>query len=212
MSTIVEICNDALLNIRGQSINSLNESTREAQVCKLKYPLVVEKVLREFNWSFAKKTQPLALRTETLHRWRLCYQYPSDALKIRDVTVLNIPTSNTVLGLYGTEYQEPDYTVPYEVLTVDGVKVIGCNIDDVVAEYTWNVVDPNLFDPIFKMMLGWYMGSQIAVPIMGVGKGQREQRTALEQYAALKSEALKNDDEEQGHTPTQETDLITGRY
>ena len=40
MASEVEICNLALSNIRAGSINSLTEGSLQAQICKLKYPIL----------------------------------------------------------------------------------------------------------------------------------------------------------------------------
>lgn len=201
MSTVIEICNDALANIRAQSINSLDDPSLQAQYCKLKYPIARNKVLREFNWNFATRTQALALRTELLPAWGYTYAYPSDCLKIQLATPENVFTIND--------------SVPFEVTTVlNGTvfdRVIGSNTTNMFARFTYIVDNPILFDSLFSVMLSWYLSSVLAVPLLGEGKGIRMSKYAEEKYDMLLQSALKNDDEEGEQEQPTVSELITGR-
>ena len=215
--TVVEICNLALSNIRSKSINSLNDETQQAQYCKLKYPVVRDKLLRDFNWRFAKKTQALALRTDTPHRWRLAYHYPSDCSKIISVTTNEILTANNRerLSLRYTpdsRIEAMDYRVAYEVLSSAGDVIIGSDADNIVVEYTYRVEDPSIFDPNFVLVMSWYLASQLAIPILGEGKGRQLMSDCLAMYQTLLSEALAADFDEAYSPDRPESDLITGRY
>ena len=82
MASEVEICNLALSNIRAGSINSLNEGSVQAQLCKLKYPILRDRCLREIPWQFNHKIRALAPVTTDIFNWGYAYSYPVDCLKI----------------------------------------------------------------------------------------------------------------------------------
>lgn len=215
MTTIVEICNDALSNIRANSINSLNEASREAQVCKLKFPLVRDKLLRQYNWTFATVEVALGELALTAPRWRKVYNYPSDALNIQMLypSAVSLDAADRASGLtiYGTQEQRLDYRLVYEITHIEGKKVIVCNSDDVIARYTKQIIDPNLYGSLFVMTLSWYLSSQIAIPLMGQGKGRGEKAVAEAEYRSLLPQAVKADDEESYHPQEFESEFLSGR-
>ena len=45
MTSVVDICNLALSNIRAGSINNIDEVSLQAQQCKLKYPFMRDRLL-----------------------------------------------------------------------------------------------------------------------------------------------------------------------
>ena len=82
MTDEVEICNLGLSNIRGGSINNLDEGSIQAQVCKLKYPVMRDRLLKESPWGFNHKIKALSVLTTEVFNWAYAYQYPTDCLKI----------------------------------------------------------------------------------------------------------------------------------
>lgn len=215
-NTEVDICNIALSNIRAKSINSLSESSIESQNCKLKYYLARDKVLSDSHWRFAKKIIPLALRTDTLHEWSLCYAYPSDCLSLRDVIPQNIITSNNRarLSLYNTTDTRLDNLFlgnDYEVLSSGGDKVIGTDIIDAYAVYTYEASNTALYTPNFIGALSWYLASQLAIPILGEGKGRTFMSDALTMYSRLLADALSNNDGEAHSTHRPDSEFIRAR-
>lgn len=217
MSTEVEICNDALANIRAQSINSLTETSREAQLCKLKYPLIRDRVLREINWGFATKYIALTLlQNVTPARWLYAYDYPNDALKIQNVMVEQALKNNSYSALkyresYEPDYVEPDYSVPYMKTNIDDKIIIACDSENVIAQYTSRVRNVELFDPIFKMMLGYGLAAELVIPVFGHGKGKSVREDMLRAYNDLRLNAIKEDDEESNQLSLRPTEFETGR-
>tara|TARA_R110000772_G_scaffold227450_2_gene338213 strand:- start:8 stop:661 length:654 start_codon:yes stop_codon:yes gene_type:complete len=216
MTTIVEICNDALSNIRAQSINSLNENSLQAQYCKLKYPIVLDKVLRDLDWNFATTYWTLARRTEKLHNWLFTYALPVDCLKVQLIVSLNSEkTGTSTLNRHPRTTLNVDDRTPFAIASVytgSGYeRVIGCDIDNAVGRLTHRVNDPNSFDPIFKMMLSWYLSSQLAVPLLGDGKGRQAKEIAMREYLSLQREATQADFGEDQEDTFIESELISGR-
>jgi len=166
MSSEVEICNVALSNIRSTGINSLNESSLQAQQCKLKYPIVRDTVLAAANWGFSNKVAPLALLTSTVFNWKYVYQYPSDCLFINKL-VLNYETfAQGVSNPYDNlAPNTPDLNrgVPYKVMNLDGKKVIVSNNPELRIDYRSRVTDTSMFEVTFTQALSWLLAAEVSI-------------------------------------------------
>jgi len=217
MASEVDICNLALSNIRAGSINSLTQSTLQAQICRLKYPILREQLLRDAPWQFARKLEALAVTTIDLFNWSYAYAYPSDCLKIR-VLILNYEQYGqgdaNRTTLYRDEiYQlqpDADTQIKYRVFNQDGTKVIAANEPDLRAEYTVSVTDPNLFDSLFVQTLSHLLASEIAIPIVGTEKGRQLRSDELQIYDTYLKAAISADSDEQYEVQT-ESDFIKVR-
>lgn len=217
MWSVVEICNIALAGIRGKSINALTEASLEAQQCKLHYDLARKFVLKDTDWQFARKIVPLALSSiEPLH-WVYAYAYPGDCLHIRHVTgdfafKNQIDTEFANRLRYIDQYIEPELSVPYEIQN-DGAdnKIIACDQADAYVIYTRNVTNTTLFDSQMVTALAQYLGSMIAIPIMGGDIGRAMRKEALELYARTLSSAIASNMNEQRQPKRREPSLVTMR-
>lgn len=222
MASKVEICNLALANIRAQSINDINEASIQAQMCKLKYDFVLDFMLRDVPWNFAKKQIPLALLTDDLFSWVYAYQYPSDCLRVRRLmSTVNQVTETEPGFVYRPEYYNNnplDYLssntvrIPYEIINSSDNLVLGANDADLWIEYTVKVIDPNKYDSQFIMAFAWYLAAEIAMPIIGGENGDAQRRNALQMYARTVSEATALNANERDENPVAlESDFILTR-
>ena len=84
-SSVVRICNLALLQVGAQTINALTDATTEARYCNQLYEYSKDAVLRAHNWNFAKKRVELGLLSGTYTNWLYSYQYPSNCLAARKI-------------------------------------------------------------------------------------------------------------------------------
>jgi len=155
MSSVVEICNMALAQIRSGSINSLEESSLQAQQCKLHYPIARDQVLKEAAWGFAHKITPLAeLSSADIFGWSYVWQYPNDCLLINNV-LRNwedvAADTGYVAGsrLYDHRFRRPRDLprVEYRVFHNDGNKVIVTNEAEARIDYRAKVTDSTLYPP-----------------------------------------------------------------
>ena len=216
MASVVEICNLALSNIRAKSINSLTEGSIEAQQCALKYPIVRDMLLRDTPWQWAQTIQPLALRTEDPLQWVYAYQYPSDCLNLQYVTADFGFKSQDATGLRFRNLRqivfiEPDKRVPFEIQNIDNNRAVLTDQIEAYAFYTKKITDPNLFDSQFLMALSWYLGAELAVPIMGGDIGMKMRADALQMYTSLIGAAIAANGNEQDRPRRQQSDMITAR-
>lgn len=218
MTSVVEICNLGLSNIRGGSINSLTEGSIQAQQCKLKYPILRDQALRDSPWQFAHKIKALALLSDELFNWCYVYQYPTDCLYINRV-MLNIATYSSASGQSDAisrardpELYSPnlDQQVQYKIYNIDDNKVIACNEADIRIDYRARVTDTNLFDSQFVLMLAQLVGSELAMPVVGGELGRKLRSDSLAMYTEYREAAITTDANEQ-YTPAPESDFVTVR-
>lgn len=217
MTSEVEICNIALSNIRAGSINSLNESSLQAQQCKLKYELLRDRCLRETVWQFNRKIRALALVTTDIFNWAYAYQYPVDCLQISRLVgayeeipagsadVVSRQLDSLVLPLKNIRSQ-----IPYEVFNFDNKKTIGADQSDLRIDYSAKVTDPNLFSVDFIMALSHLLSSELAIPIVGAELGRSLRSDSLQIYNQYLNSAIANDQNDKYLEPP-ESDFVTIR-
>ena len=217
MASEVEICNLALSNIRAGSINSLTEGSLQAQICKLKYPILRDRCLREIPWQFNHKLRALAPVTTDIFNWAYAYSYPIDCLKIRRLvgsyeelpagssSVISRRLDSRVIDLKGQRRQ-----IPYEVFNFDDTKIIGSDQPDLRIDFAAKVTDPNLFSDDFIMALSHLLSSELAVPIVGAELGRALRNDSLQLYKQYLASALANDMNDQYFSPG-ESEFITVR-
>lgn len=197
MASSIDICNLALGNIRAGSINSLDEASLEAQVCKQRYQLAVDFVLRDFPWRFAHKTQALALLDTTHPEWTYVYAYPSDCLRAKYILpasdVINDRTVYYHLEDFGLDQRYRKVT--FEVgMDPDGSgRVILTNKEEAYLAYTAKQTDTTVFTADFVEALSWYLAAFIAIPLVGPETGRKLREDSLKLYEMTIKTAAAND-------------------
>lgn len=208
MTSVVEICNLGLSNIRAGSINSLNESSLQAQQCNLKYPFLRDRLLTEIPWSFNRKIKALSLLSTEIFNWAYAYSYPTDCLKIHrlvgsyeelanaDADVVSRLIDSQLLPLNDIRHQ-----IPFEIFNFEGVKTIGSNETELRLDYAAKVEDPNLFSNDFIMAFSHLLSSELAIPIVGAELGRQLRSDSLQLYKSYLDSAIANDMNEQYNEP-----------
>lgn len=162
-----DICNMALNHIGRERIASLNEASEPARTCKIHYDIQRRVLLRAYNWSFAKKTDKLALIDKKVPGWGFVYAYPPDCVQARKIFNEN----NTWMVLQKNFKGNMD-----QIVLNDNTKAIVCNHADAYLEYIYDVKDVNLFTDDFAQALSYYLAGAIAVPLTGsAAMGQQMQ-------------------------------------
>lgn len=214
MTSIVEICNLALSSVRAGSINSIDESSLQAQQCKLWYPILRDKCLRENNWNFARKIIALAPVTDVVFTQPYAYRYPNDCLEIErlvgeyeQVTTDSSARYWNPSGCYGTiRYPE----IPYDIYNIGDTKIIGTVQANLRIDYTAKITDPNLFSVDFMLALSYLLASSIAIPIVGVKDGRALRSDSLSLYSSYLNSAVASDSNEKHHD-IPESEFVTCR-
>lgn len=128
ISSVVEVCNQALCRIGQRSISSLNDDSLQASTCKLIYEQVKSKLLASYSWTFATYTEELRkvsdnsglLNTDpafdkTLLWFMRKFEKPAGFLRLIFITGAdNIPLQNNEISpVYSNEgrYIKTDLTV-----------------------------------------------------------------------------------------------------
>lgn len=178
-SSAEAICNIALLRVgQGQTLDSLDESTAEAQACDALYEHSRDSVLAAMPWRFATRRATLAL-LEDVERdgWDLVYTAPADCLATR--------------YLYpGTRNPGSDELTPFALEDEDGEgPVILTDLEDAVLVYTAKVTVVTRFPPLFVDALAWRLASELALalpikPQVGLAMEQNYQRALARAAAA----------------------------
>lgn len=198
MASEVEICNLALSNIRAGSINSLNESSLQAQLCKLKYSILRDRCLKEIVWSFNRSIRPLAAVTTEIFNWSYVYAYPVDCLKIRrligEYEELPVGGSDVISRSLDERVRPPNrQQVPYEVFAASGGRVIAANMPNLRVDMAIKITDPNLFDDDFILALSHLLAAEIAVPIVGSELGDQLRVRELQLYESYMANSVVDD-------------------
>ncbi len=152
----VSICNLALFRIgHSQRINSLNEASVPAELCKVIYPIARDRLLEDFDWSFARKRVALASVGDPPTNWDYQYQYPSDCLKARAIVY------------EGDRAPTASNRIPFEVTanTVNEGKAICCDLEEAELIYTAYVTSTALFTPSFDDALAWAIALELVMPL-----------------------------------------------
>ena len=217
MASEIEICNLALSNIRGGSINSFTEGSHPAQQCALKYDILRDRCLREIPWQFNRSIKALASLPIDIFNYAYAYSYPTDCLKIHrmmgEYEKIEAGSVDRV-----SRYRDPEVLslkdarrqVPYEVFTIDGVKMIGADECNLYIDYVAKVEDPNAFSADFILALSHLLAAEIAVPIVGAELGRALRRDSLGLYDGYMKSAMASDQNDE-YTIPRESDFVTIR-
>ena len=218
MTSKVEICNMALAHIRAGSINSLTESSVQAQQCALFYPQALGEILEDIRWGFAHKVAPLALLSSTTFQWAYSYQYPSDCIRInyliRESDEVDLTVGSSQVASRTMDPNSPRFAeIPppeYGILNVEGTRVIGANEPNLRIDYNLAVDNPNLYSKKFVASMAYLLASYIAVPIAGSKEGRALSETNLGRYAVFIEQAQDNDSNQRQFDQS-ESDYVTTR-
>jgi len=171
----IAICNLALSHLGQSPIVSLTEANESARALNRIYDITRDTVLRAKDWRFASVKAALAeISDQDIPGWEYIYAYPAKCLCIRKV-------------FYDAESQNPA-PIEFETLFVPAInrKVIATNYDEAYIEYTYQVIDPALFDMSFIMAFSFLLAAQIAKPVTG---NDDIAKLMLQLYGSLVSDA-----------------------
>lgn len=169
MTSKVEICNVALINLGADTITSLTEDSKEARKCNIIYDVVRKELLRGHPWNFAIKRQQLASEVST-PAFEYDYQFnlPSDCLR-----ALKVFDQVSEFKIEGKKIVSDDSTI----------KLL----------YIKDETDPAQFDSNFAYLLSLGIAAEIAYDITG-----NSQQAALmrSRYTQARREAKQWDGQE----------------
>ena len=188
----LEIANMAIGHTgEGQTISNLEESSREARVCRQFIDVARNVLLRGFDWNFARRPDvSLALVGKELHPdWNFGYAYPRDCLQLRAV---------------GDDR-------PYNrMLWRDGQQIILSNEEKATASYTSSDLRDNYFD---DFGLAWSYDLAILIAPSVTEGNIRTLLTSLEmQRKMAMDKAIENDANEESPPSEQSPAINAGGF
>ena len=194
----VTIGNMALSHVGADStIESFEEKSAEANAVELWYDLARKETLEAFNWNFARTTLIMALHAEAAPEalWDFRYQYPSDALKIREME-----------NPAGKLADRVSFTIQLD--STKSTKTILTNLEDAVAIYTFDLETTALFSSHFIQTLSRLLASRIAQQLTNKKK-IADDNFAL--YLKMIGDAASVDANEEVFDPPREAEWIRAR-
>ena len=196
MASVVGICNQAIARTgNSATIAALTEASVSARQCNAHWEQVRDEVLQAFPWGCSTKRVDLSLiDKELVTNWQYCYSYPSDALRIFSL----VPA-----------HRNPslEESVPYEVATYSGLKVILSDQFGAEALYAWRQEDAAQYPPLLVKAMAATLAARIAPAI---GKAEMVQALETAAQRAL-HEAAQADLNESNPGPMPDCDLIRAR-
>jgi hypothetical protein len=146
----------ALGHLKKNAITALTDATENARKCLLFYEPTRDAVLRMRSWNFATRRVALVeLANDEVAGWEYVYALPTLCILVRKVF-----TDTT------TENPNPENFIQVYSPT-SAVNAIATNAESAYCEYTYKVVDPNLFDPLFVMALSYELAAVMAPVLTG---------------------------------------------
>jgi hypothetical protein len=157
MSSILELYNIALgaSGSRGK-LNSVNDQTREAELCNLFYIPTRDKVFAAANWQNLRTTARLALIAER---------------DLGDAWVDGDPSPNWTKAYAVPEGMvRPRFLSAYENFSLEllnGELTIQTHSTDAILVYTVKVDDPNIWDNALYTLIAYTLAMEICYPLTG---------------------------------------------
>ncbi len=137
MRSTLELCNLALANLGQPPISAIGDNSKESQTFRQVYDPILDEVLREFDWPFARVTAALVASASTVTGWSYVFTKPSAALAIRSV------------------FSDASVAKPAAIdFEVSGSLLASSGATSYVT-YTKRVTDPAEWDPAFVTALSY---------------------------------------------------------
>lgn len=151
-----QLCNLALLAVgERQIIDSLDEPSQQARLCKAIYGPARDVLLEAAWWRFASRRVTLAeAALTTRDEWAYCYLSPADLVDPQYIFNGVPPESDS----------DPE---PYSMEANDAgdALIICCNRRDAVLAYTARIITPGLFPAFFVKALVASVAAQLAAAL-----------------------------------------------
>ena len=147
-TSVIEICNNALLDLGENVIMSLGDDSKAAGLCNHRWPAVRDAVLRAHPWNCAMSQAELAAGTMApLWKWEYKYTLPTDFLRIIQV-----------VGQDGEEIT--DWEIQGGIILCDEEAPI-------FISYVRCEKDPKKYDALLAETLSARLAAALAYPLSG---------------------------------------------
>ena len=101
MDTKTDLCNMALISLRGKRLSNIDQdSTIEAEVCRVYYDQVLQGLFEAFDWPFATTEDALGKVSDNpTDEWAYAYGYP-----VHGARLIKITSSSDAVIRYSVNY------------------------------------------------------------------------------------------------------------
>jgi hypothetical protein len=191
------VANLALSHIGMREIDDIDDDeTPSGEALRLFWEPSLKDVTSEHRWPFATVQASLNDSSTEMLEWTYTYDYPADA-----ETVWSVFNSSTV-----KTKEEQEFEVIYSL--DDDQKLIGSDLSDAYAEYSYVVEDPAKWSAKFKMAFSYRLAAAICVKL--TGDDQKALRL-MEIHSGIVSEAQRLVATERMKKPSQTSAYKTSR-
>ena len=147
-TSVIEICNNALLDLGEDVIMSLGDDSKAAGLCNHRWPAVRDAVLRAHPWNCAMAQAELAAGTAApLWKWECKYALPTDFLRVIQV-----------VGRDGEDIE--DWEIQGNIILCDDNAPI-------FISYVRCETDPRKYDALLTETLSARLAAALAYPLTG---------------------------------------------
>ncbi len=144
--SVIEICNNALLDLGEAPIMSLDDGSKGAELCSRRWPAVRDAVLRAHPWNCAMAQAELAAGADApLWRWDYLYSLPSDVVRVVRVVSTD--------GADVTEWE------------IQGSLILCNEQAPLFISYVKRETDPANFDPLLTEVMSSRLTAMLAYPL-----------------------------------------------
>lgn len=168
------------------NVSTVDEGSRQAELCRLFYPMTRRSALEAHEWGFATRVKLLAPSPfDALLGWTVAATGPADSLKI---IAVGLPGE-------GRKFCRADYQM---IGDEDGNPMILTDLPSAQCVYLVDVEDVGKWSPLFTEAVSWLLASHLAGPIITGDAGRAESRRLLEEFRTTMLRAAGSDASQQG--------------
>ena len=203
MSSEVEICNLALSHLGDSAtVASINppEGSAQAEHCQRWYPIARNSLLEMHDWGFATTRVLLAEVPTEWPQWQHAYARPSDCVKMLAILPSTGACADHVAG--------QDYVTESDGA---GNQIILTNQTNAIARYTRVVTDTSRFSPLFTDVLGWYLSTYLAGPVLKGESAIKVSRANMQVVLEMLGQAKNADAAQQRQQLSHSVPWLAGR-
>lgn len=178
MQSTIDICNVALSTYIGTGrISSLDETSPEAEQCKLHYDQVRRSLLQRWPWLWATRREMLVENAlnDRAGAWAFSYARPAHLLSVQWV---NSAAAARRAFTHGRSQDAPREMSDGAIYT---------DVPGAVIEFTRDETDPTVFSPAFADALAAALAAAIAMPLT---RDAPKKRDAQADAATLLNQAM----------------------
>jgi hypothetical protein len=151
----IDICNLALGKLGARRITSFDNSSEEAQLCRIEYPHQRDCLLRDHNWNFAlaRATLP-ADPVAPAFGYERSYELPADCSRLVEVGERRLRIGD-----------DPYDFDPRGDFIVEGRSILTNREAPLQVRYVRRLTPTELYDDSFVDAIVWHLAAALCMPI-----------------------------------------------